>query len=322
MIKEKAIEALKIEADAVERLTERIDDEFERAVQAILDCSARVVVTGMGKSGHIGRKMAATFASTGTPSFFMHPGEAFHGDLGMVTEHDVVIAISHSGESSEIVNILPVIRRIGAAIVAMCGRRDSSLGKNCDYFVDISVEREACPLGLAPTASTTATLAMGDAMAMALMAARNFTSQDFAMFHPGGALGRKLLLTVEHVMHSGEDNPLVRYDKTAKDALFVMTEKGLGAASVVDEKGKFVGLITDGIIRRALGKDNSFLDEPVEHIMTAEPLTITKEKLAAAALSVMEKHKPRPVTVLPVVDADRNPVGIVHLTDLLRQGVV
>lgn len=322
MIKEKAIEALKIEADAVERLTERIDDEFERAVQAILDCSARVVVTGMGKSGHIGRKMAATFASTGTPSFFMHPGEAFHGDLGMVTEHDVVIAISHSGESSEIVNILPVIRRIGAVIVAMSGRRDSSLGKNCDYFVDISVEREACPLGLAPTASTTATLAMGDAMAMALMAARNFTSQDFAMFHPGGALGRKLLLTVEHVMHSGEDNPLVRYDKTAKDALFVMTEKGLGAASVVDEKGKFVGLITDGIIRRALGKDNSFLDEPVEHIMTAEPLTITKEKLAAAALSVMEKHKPRPVTVLPVVDADRNPVGIVHLTDLLRQGVV
>ncbi|MBR6343492.1 MAG: KpsF/GutQ family sugar-phosphate isomerase [Selenomonadaceae bacterium] len=322
MIKEKAIEALKIEADAVERLTERIDDEFERAVQAILDCSARVVVTGMGKSGHIGRKMAATFASTGTPSFFMHPGEAFHGDLGMVTEHDVVIAISHSGESSEIVNILPVIRRIGAVIVAMCGRRDSSLGKNCDYFVDISVEREACPLGLAPTASTTATLAMGDAMAMALMAARNFTSQDFAMFHPGGALGRKLLLTVEHVMHSGEDNPLVRYDKTAKDALFVMTEKGLGAASVVDEKGKFVGLITDGIIRRAFGKDNSFLDEPVEHIMTAEPLTITKDKLAAAALSVMEKHKPRPVTVLPVVDADRNPVGIVHLTDLLRQGVV
>ena len=322
MIKEKAIEALKIEADAVERLTERIDDEFERAVQAILDCSARVVVTGMGKSGHIGRKMAATFASTGTPSFFMHPGEAFHGDLGMVTEHDVVIAISHSGESSDIVNILPVIRRIGAVIVAMCGRRDSSLGKNCDYFVDISVEREACPLGLAPTASTTATLAMGDAMAMALMAARNFTSQDFAMFHPGGALGRKLLLTVEHVMHSGEDNPLVRYDKTAKDALFVMTEKGLGAASVVDEKGKFVGLITDGIIRRALGKDNSFLDEPVEHIMTAEPLTITKDKLAAAALSVMEKHKPRPVTVLPVVDADRNPVGIVHLTDLLRQGVV
>jgi len=251
-----------------------------------------------------------------------NPEEALSDGPNMVYLDHLEEMLKDALAIHEIVNILPVIRRIGAVIVAMCGRRDSSLGKNCDYFVDISVEREACPLGLAPTASTTATLAMGDAMAMALMAARNFTSQDFAMFHPGGALGRKLLLTVEHVMHSGEDNPLVRYDKTAKDALFVMTEKGLGAASVVDEKGKFVGLITDGIIRRALGKDNSFLDEPVEHIMTAEPLTITKDKLAAAALSVMEKHKPRPVTVLPVVDADRNPVGIVHLTDLLRQGVV
>ena len=322
MIKEKAIETLQIEAEAVEKLTARIGDEFEAAIQRILNCSARVVVTGMGKSGHVGRKIAATLASTGTPSFFMHPGEAFHGDLGMITEQDVVIAISNSGESSEIVNILPVIRRIGATIIAMSGNRESSLGKNSDYFIDIGVEREACPLGLAPTASTTATLAMGDAIAMALMSARNFTSQDFAMFHPGGALGRKLLLTVENVMHRGEDNPIVRYDATAKDALFVMTDKGLGAASVVDEKGKFVGLITDGIIRRALHKDNKFLDEPVEHIMTADPLVISKEQLAAAALSVMEKHKPRPVTVLPVVDENRNPVGIVHLTDLLRQGVV
>ncbi|MBQ7477361.1 MAG: KpsF/GutQ family sugar-phosphate isomerase, partial [Selenomonadaceae bacterium] len=295
---------------------------FVRAVQCILDCTARVVITGMGKSGHIGQKIAATLASTGTPSFFMHPAEAFHGDLGMVTEKDVVIAISNSGESSEIVNILPIIHRIGATIVAMCGRRESSLGQYSDYFVDISVEREACPLGLAPTASTTATLAMGDAIAMTLMSARNFTSQDFAMFHPGGALGRKLLLTVEHVMHTGEDNPIIQRGKTAKDALFVMTDKGLGAASVVDEDGKFIGLITDGIIRRALGKDNSFLDEPVEHIMFEKPLIIAPGKLAAEALSVMEKHKPRPVTVLPVIDGERNPVGIVHLTDLLRQGVV
>ena len=322
MIKEKAREALKIEADAVEHLISRIDDEFEAAVQCILDCTARVVVTGMGKSGHIGQKIAATLASTGTPSFFMHPAEAFHGDLGMVTEKDVVIAISNSGESSEVVNILPIIRRIGARIIAMCGRRDSSLGKHSDYFVDIGVEREACPLGLAPTASTTATLAMGDAIAMALMAARNFTSQDFALFHPGGALGRKLLLTVEHVMHTGEDNPIIRKGKTAKDALFVMTDKGLGAASVVDEHGKFIGLVTDGIIRRALGKANDFLDEPVEHIMFEKPLIIAPDKLAAEALSVMEKHKPRPVTVLPVIDGERNPVGIVHLTDLLRQGVV
>lgn len=322
MIKEKAIETLEIEAEAVLQLKARIDDEFEAAVKCILDCKARVVVTGMGKSGHVGRKIAATFASTGTPAFFMHPAEAFHGDLGMVTENDVVIAISNSGESSEVVNILPIIRRIGAKIIAMSGRRESQLGKNCDYFVDIGVEKEACPLGLAPTASTTATLAMGDAIAVALMSVRNFTSQDFALFHPGGALGRKLLLTVANVMHTGDENPVVYQDKTAKDALFIMTDKGLGAASVVDSNGKFVGLITDGIIRRALAKDYKFLDEAVKNIMFAQPLTISKDKLAAEALSVMEKHKPRPVTVLPVVDAEHNPVGIVHLTDLLRQGVV
>lgn len=322
MIKEKAIETLEIEAEAVLKLKDRIDDEFEAAVKCILACKARVVVTGMGKSGHVGRKIAATFASTGTPAFFMHPAEAFHGDLGMVTENDVVIAISNSGESSEVVNILPIIRRIGAKIIAMSGRRESQLGKNCDYFVDIGVAREACPLGLAPTASTTATLAMGDAIAVALMSVRNFTSQDFALFHPGGALGRKLLLTVANVMHTGDENPIVYQGKTAKDALFIMTDKGLGAASVVDDNGKFVGIITDGIIRRALAKDYKFLDEAVKNIMFAQPLTISKDKLAAEALSVMEKHKPRPVTVLPVVDAQHNPVGIVHLTDLLRQGVV
>lgn len=322
MIKEKAVETLKIEADAVAKLIGRIDDEFEAAVNCILDCNARVVVTGMGKSGHIGRKIAASLASTGTPAFFMHPAEAFHGDLGMVTENDVVIAISNSGESTEVVNILPIIKRIGATIVAMCGRRESSLGQNSDYFIDISVEREACPLGLAPTASTTATLAMGDAITIALLSARNFTAQDFAVFHPGGALGRKLLLTVENVMHSGEDNPIIHYSKTAKEALFMMTDKGLGATSVVDDQGKFIGLVTDGDIRRCLAKGSEFLDASVEKLMTREPLTIKKEKLAASALSMMEKHKPHPITVLPVIDAEKNPVGIVHLTDLLRQGVV
>lgn len=321
-IKEKAIETLEIEAEAVLKLKERIDDEFVAAVQCILNCQARVVVTGMGKSGHIGRKIAATLASTGTPAFFMHPAEAFHGDLGMVTERDVVIAISNSGESSEIVNILPIISRIGATIIAMSGRRESQLGKACDHFIDIGVAREACPLGLAPTASTTATLAMGDALAMALMSVRHFTSQDFALYHPGGALGRRLLLKVADVMHTGEENPIVLLDKTAKDALFIMTDKGLGAASVVDETGKFAGLITDGIIRRALAKDYKFLDEPVKNIMFEQPLTIAQDELAAAALSVMEKHKPRPVTVLPVIDEEQRPVGIVHLTDLLRQGVV
>ena len=322
VIKEKAVETLEIEAAAVKRLTERIDEEFVAAVNCILACKARVIVTGMGKSGHVGRKIAATLASTGTPSFFLHPAEAFHGDLGMVTEQDVVIAISNSGESSEIVNILPIIRRIGATTIAMSGRRTSQLGQFADYFIDISVEREACPLGLAPTASTTATLAMGDAIAMALMSCRNFTSQDFALFHPGGALGRRLLLTVRNVMHTDGDNPLIHKGKTAKDALFVMTDKGLGAASVIDDDGKFLGLITDGIIRRALAKDNDFLDEPVESIMFTSPLTISPEKMAAQALHVMEQHKPNPVTVLPVIDKEHRPIGMVHLTDLLRQGVV
>ena len=322
LIKEKAVETLQIEADAVLALKARIDEEFIKAVEYILTCKARVIVTGMGKSGHIGRKIAATLASTGTPSFFLHPAEAFHGDLGMVTEDDIVIAISNSGESSEVVKILPIIRRIGAGIIAMCGRRDSQLGQFYDYFLDTGVEREACPLGLAPTASTTATLAMGDAIAMALMSVRNFTSEDFALFHPGGALGRRLLLTVKNVMHTGEDNPIVREDATARDALFVMTDKGLGAASVVDARGKFIGLVTDGIIRRALAKDNNFLDMPVKNIMFETPMVIAPERMAAEALHEMEKHKPRPVTVLPVIDADNNPVGIVHLTDLLRQGVV
>lgn len=322
MIKDSAIQTLRIEADSVLKLIDHVDDEFEKVVQCILDCHARVIITGMGKSGHVGRKIAASLASTGTPAFFMHPAEAFHGDLGMVTADDVVIAISNSGESAEVVNILPVIKRIGAKIVAMSGRRESSLGRNADYFVDVSVEREACPLGLAPTASTTATLAMGDAITVALLEARNFTKQDFALFHPGGSLGRKLLLTVENVMHSGEDNPIIHYSATAKEALFMMTDKGLGATSVVDDDGNFIGLVTDGDIRRGLAKGSQFLDESVDKLMTRNPQTIAKEQLAASALSIMEKHKPRPITVLPVVDTDNKPVGIVHLTDLLRQGVV
>lgn len=322
MIKEKALETLRIETDALQKLSSRIDDEFEAAAKAILACKGRVIVSGIGKSGHVGQKIAASLASTGTPSFFMHPAEAFHGDLGMVTQNDIVLAISNSGETNEMINILPVIRRIGAKIIALCGRRDSTLGKNADFFIDAGVEKEACPLGLAPTASTTAALAMGDALAMALLAARNFTEQDFAVFHPGGSLGRKLLLTVENVMRSGEDNPIIEAGRTAKEALFIMTSTGLGATSVVDADGKFIGLVTDGDVRRCLAKGPEFLNEPVEHFMTKKPETITKDKLAASALSLMEKHQPRPITVLPVVDEKGFPLGIVHLTDLLRQGVV
>ncbi len=321
-VRKSAIETLKLESEAVANLIPRIDDSFDAAIKCILACPARVVVTGMGKSGHIGRKIAATFASTGTPSFFMHPAEAFHGDLGMVTAEDVVIAISNSGESSEIVNILPAIRRIGAKIIALSGKKDSTLGKFCDYFINISVDREACPLNLAPTSSTTATLAMGDAMAVALMSEKKFTAQDFAMFHPGGALGRKLLLKVEDLMHVGEENPIVRADKKMRDALFKMTETGLGATSVIDSEQKFVGLITDGMIRRALQQDYNLLDDTVENFMKKDPWTIEPNELAASALSMMDKHKPRPITVLPVVDSNQTPVGMIHLTDLLRAGIV
>lgn len=313
---------LEMEAAAIQALIPRIGEAFAAAVTMILEGQGRVVVTGMGKSGLIGKKIAATLASTGTPSFFLHPAEGIHGDLGMVTSEDIILALSNSGETPEIVSILPSLRRIGAKIISLCGREQSTLGQNADVFLDAGVEKEACPLGLAPTSSTTAALAMGDALAVALLSARKFTPEDFAIFHPGGALGRKLLLTVENVMHSGEDNPVVTLDKTVKEALFVITDKGLGATSVIDEAGCLVGLITDGDIRRGLEHGHEFLDKKVTALMTAAPRTITADKLAAQALSIMEKNKPRPITVLPVVDKNNRAIGIIHLTDLLRQGVV
>lgn len=312
---------LTIEAEAIMELIPRINGQFSAAVDMILNCPGRVVVTGMGKSGIIGKKINATLASTGTPSLFLHPAEGIHGDLGMVTAHDVVIAISNSGETAELLGILPSLKRIGASIIAFCGREHSTLAKHADIVLDISVTKEACPLGLAPTASTTATLAMGDALAIALVSARKFSPEDFAIFHPGGALGRKLLLTVEAVMHQGEENPVVTLDKTVKEALFVITAKGLGATTVVD-KGKLVGIITDGDIRRGLEKGHEFLDKPVASLMTKTPRTITPERLAAEALRIMENNKPRPITVLPVVDKEFQSIGMIHLTDLLRQGVV
>jgi len=322
MITEQAKEVLAIEAAAIQALIPRINGQFTAAVQLILAISGRVVVTGMGKSGLVGRKIAATLASTGTPAFFLHPAEAVHGDLGMVTGDDVVLALSHSGETAEVLSILPVIRRIGAKIVAMSGRENSTLAQNADVFLDVAVEREACPLGLAPTASTTAALAMGDALAVALLSARRFTPEDFALLHPGGSLGRRLLLTVEQAMHSGEDNPLTPMGKTVKDALFVITAKGLGATSIVDEAGRLQGIITDGDIRRNLEKGYDFLNKRVEEVMTRTPRTITADRLAAQALHMMEKNKPTPITVLPVVDNQFRAIGMIHLTDLLRQGVV
>ncbi|MEN6565820.1 MAG: KpsF/GutQ family sugar-phosphate isomerase [Veillonellales bacterium] len=319
---DQAKQVLKIEAAAIEALIPRINEQFIKAAQMILAGKGRVIVTGMGKSGFIGQKIAATMISTGTPAFFLHPAEGIHGDLGMVTKDDIVLVLSNSGETAEILRILPVIRRIGAKIIAICGRKESSLAQNADLVLDAQVEKEACPLGLAPTASTTAELAMGDALAVVLMSARKFTPEDFAIFHPGGALGRKLLLKVKDMMHTEEENPTVLLDKTVKEALFVITEKGLGATSIVDEAGRLLGLITDGDIRRGLEKGYDFLDKKVGDLMTKKPRTIQADKLAAEALNIMEKNKPRPITVLPVVDNDDFVIGMIHLTDLLRQGVI
>ena len=317
-----AQDVLRMEAEAILELVPRVDANFAAAISLILECPGRTVITGMGKSGIVGRKMAATFASTGTPSFYLHPAEGIHGDLGMVTADDVVIALSNSGETGEILNILPSLRRIGAKIIAMVGNANSTLAKNSDVVLDVGVEKEACPLGLAPTSSTTAALAYGDAIALALLQKRNFTASQFAVFHPGGSLGRKLLLTVGNIMHKGDENPLVSAETTVQEALFVITDKGLGAVSVVDESGKMLGVLTDGDIRRGLSKGVDFLQRSVADLMTKAPKYITADKLAAQALHLMESNQPKPITVLPVVDEDMVVVGLLHMTDLVRQGVV
>lgn len=321
-ILEEAKDVLQQEAKGIENLIPKLDQNFVNAVHMIMESKGRVVVTGMGKSGHIARKISATLASTGTPAIFLHPGEAIHGDLGMVTGDDVVLAISKSGETREVLNMLPSLKRIGAKIIAIVGEHNSTLAKNSDVILDASVEKEACPLGLAPTTSTTVALVLGDALAVVLLSCHHFTKDQFAIFHPGGSLGRKLLLTVENVMHKGEDNPVISEDSTVQDALFMMTEKGLGAVSVVDEDGVLVGLVTDGDVRRGLETGSNFLQWPVNAMMTKSPRIITNDKLAAEAMHIMEKNQPRPITVLPVVDKDNKAVGMIHLTDLLRQGVV
>lgn len=319
---EKAKETLKIEAASILELLPRVDEYFQAALEMILHCKGRIIVTGMGKSGIIGRKIAATLASTGTPAFYLHPAEGIHGDLGMVTQNDVILALSNSGETGEVLNILPSLRRIGAHIISMVGNPDSTLAKNSDIVLNVGVQKEACPLGLAPTSSTTAALAFGDALAMELLSARHFTPNQFAIFHPGGSLGRKLLLTVADIMHKEQENPMVPADMSVKDALFVITDKGVGAVSVVDDQHHLLGLVTDGDIRRGLARSLDFLNRPVAEMMTAHPTTIAPNKLAAEALHIMEANKPRPITVLPVVDEEHRVVGLVHITDLVHQGVV
>lgn len=312
---------LQIEADAVLALQSRIDGDFTRAVELILACEGRVVVTGMGKSGLICQKIAATMASTGTPTLFLHPAEGIHGDLGMMTKGDVVIAISYSGETEEICRILPVIKRMGLPLVAISGNPASTLAQAGDVHLDISVSEEACPLGLAPTASTTATLAMGDALAVVLLEERGFKAEDFALFHPGGALGKKLLLRVEDLMHSGDDVPLVSPETLLRDALFEITSKQLGVTGVVDAEKNLLGVFTDGDLRRVMAQGLDTLQQPINEVMSRSPKRVLRRNLAAKALQIMETHS---ITSLFVFEKDESqiPVGVVHLHDLLKAGVV
>ena len=321
MIADEARRVIRTEAEALLMLADRIDATFEKAVELILATTGRVVISGMGKSGLIGQKIASTMASTGTPALFLHPAEGIHGDLGMIMKGDVVIAISNSGETEELLRILPVIKRLGAQLIGMSGNSSSTLARSSDVFLDVSVKEEACPLGLAPTASTTATLAMGDALAVSLLVQRGFKAEDFAIFHPGGSLGKKLFLRVEDLMHSGDALPLVSDDVMMKDVLFVISAKRMGVTGVTDGSGKLMGVITDGDLRRALEHGLGIFDQRASEIMKLNPLRIKRDELAAAALQVMEKYS---ITSLFVFEDDgcNTPCGIIHLHDILRAGIV
>lgn len=312
-------EVIQLEAEALLTLSRRLDTAFARACELLRDCRGRVVVTGMGKSGHIGGKIAATLASTGTPAFFVHPGEASHGDLGMITPGDVVLAISNSGETDEILIILPIIKRMGVKLVAMTGRKDSSLARQADVVLDVGVDKEACPLNLAPTASTTVALAMGDALAVALYRARGFTREDFARTHPAGQLGRRLLLYVSDIMHRGEGIPLVREDASLREALLEMTGKGLGMTGVVDGDGRLIGILTDGDLRRLLQRGVDVYTARVAEVMTRNPKVTGPDRLAAETVAFMQAQR---INGLFVVDADNRVLGALNMHDLLRAGVV
>jgi arabinose-5-phosphate isomerase len=318
-----AKKVLRIEAEAVAALIDRIDERFENAVRMILECEGRVVVTGMGKSGLIGKKIAATLASTGTPALFLHPAEGIHGDLGMVTRGDTVIALSNSGETEELSRMLPSLKRLGIKIIALTGNSESTLAKNSDVVINVGVKEEACPLGLAPTASTTATLAMGDALAVALLDTRGFKEEDFACFHPGGALGKKLLLRVSDLMHVGTAVPIVSSTTLIKDAIYEISSKKMGITAVVNAEEKLIGVISDGDLRRWMEKTEktgeNLLIKKAEEIMTKNPKIANKDSLAAEAVSIMEKNA---ITCLIVADASSKPEGVIHLHDLLKAGVV
>lgn len=320
---ELANDTLQIEADAIIALQRRFAGEdsrdFSEAVKLLLQCNGRVVVSGMGKSGHIGRKLAATFASTGTPAFFVHPGEAAHGDLGMITEHDVFVAISNSGESAELLEIVPLIKRMGAKLIAMTGRPHSNLAQLANVHLNVAVDKEACPLNLAPTASTTATLALGDALAVALLDVRGFREEDFARSHPGGSLGRRLLTHVYDVMRSGESIPAVTSKVSLSAALMEISQKGMAMTAVVDDDFRPIGVFTDGDLRRLLERTQDFSKLLIADVMHANPRTVHPEQLAVDAVQIMEEHR---INQLLVTDADGKLVGALHIHDLTRAKVI
>jgi len=310
---------IKTERAALKELEARIDQSFVHACELILECQGRIVVTGMGKSGHIGGKIAATLASTGSPAFFVHPGEASHGDLGMITPQDVVLALSNSGETQELLTIIPIIKRLGIPLITLTGNPDSTMAKAANANLDVSVSQEACPLGLAPTASTTATLVMGDALAVALLESRNFTAEDFARSHPGGSLGRRLLLHVGDIMHTEDGIPKVLQSASLRDALLEMTRKGLGMTAIVDQHNHLLGIYTDGDLRRSLDAEINLQQTAISAVMHSDCKTIAADMLAAEALQRMEQHK---INALLVTDSNQRLLGALNMHDLLRAGVV
>ncbi len=315
----RAKEVLKIEADSIKDLIGKLDKDFLKAVGFIESCKGRVVITGVGKGGLIGQKISATLSSLGTPSLWLHSTEAIHGDLGRVTQDDVVVVMSNSGETQEVKQLLPILKKLGSNIIAITGNKKSSLAKHADCVLDSSVKKEACSLGLAPTSSTTAMLALGDALAVCVLDRKGFKKEDFAFLHPGGNLGKRLLLKVEDIMRKGKNNPIVKQVQTVKEALYAITEARAGAACVVDTKGKLVGIFTDGDLRRHLEIDDNLSNKKISFVMTKNPTTITGDKLASEALSVLRRKK---IDEIPVVDKNNKPVGVVDIQDILSAGLV
>ena len=316
--KKLGLAVIKNELASVEKLKHRIDDSFASACQLMLECEGRIVVTGMGKSGHIAGKIAATLASTGSPAFFVHPGEASHGDLGMITSKDVVLALSNSGNTAEILTIVPIIRRLGVPLISMTGNAGSPLAAEATINLDVGVENEACPLGLAPTSSTTVALVMGDALAVALLEARGFTEEDFALSHPGGSLGRRLLLHVSDVMHTGDDMPRVTTSATISEALLEMSSKGMGMTAIIDHNSKVLGIFTDGDLRRTLDKDIDLKQTTIDEVMTSGCRTVNAHDLAAEALKLMDDYR---INAVLVTNEDNLLIGALNMHDLLEAGV-